>query len=213
MLDLLIDLDNTMYSETDSIFSQVDERMKKFISDKLNIGLPEAYDIQKKYFINHGTTLRGLMLHHGIKPEPFLSYVHDIDLTAIQKNNFLKKLLDSYTGKKIIFTNGTNIHASNVLKRIGVNKSVDSIFDIADADYIPKPEKNTYIKVIKKFNLNTPNTLMIDDIPINLKTANQLGIKTILIKKENDKNYNYIDYISCDISDVINKLIKKEIFI
>ena len=33
--------------------------------------------------------LRGLMLYHNIKPEPFLDYVHDIDLSSIHNNSKL----------------------------------------------------------------------------------------------------------------------------
>ncbi len=212
MLDLLIDLDNTIYAESEKIFSQVDLRMKKFISNKLEVDSKKAFLIQKKYFKENGTTLRGLMIHHNIKPEPFLSYVHDIDLTSIKKNLKLKKLLKKYKGKKIIFTNGTLKHAKNVLKKIDVHEYIDDIFDIEDANYIPKPQKDSYLKVLKKFNLEPSNTVMIDDIPSNLNTAYKIGIKTILIKKNNKEIYNYIDHVNYDISNVISKLINKEIF-
>ena len=43
MLDLLIDLDNTIYSESEKIFSQVDSRMKEFISKKLEVDSKKAY--------------------------------------------------------------------------------------------------------------------------------------------------------------------------
>ena len=211
-MDLLIDLDNTVYSESDAIFSQVDLKMKRFIAAELKVDYQEAYRIQKKYFKENGTTLRGLMLHHNIKPKPFLDYVHDIDLSAIKENLILKKLLKSYSGKKIIFTNGTFRHAENVLKKVGVYEYIDNIFDIVDAKYIPKPEKITYEKVIKKYKLISSNTIMLDDIPSNLLTAYKLGIKTILIKKNNKLKYDFIDYISCDISIVINKLINGDIF-
>ena len=211
-MDLLIDLDNTVYSESDSIFSQVDLKMKRFIASELNVDYQKAYRIQKKYFKENGTTLRGLMLHHNIKPKPFLDYVHDIDLSAIKENLVLKKLLKSYGGKKIIFTNGTFRHAENVLKKVGIYEYIDNIFDIVDAKYIPKPEKITYEKVIEKYKLLPSKTIMLDDIPSNLLTAHKLGVKTILIKKNNQLKYNYIDYISCDISEVINKLINGDIF-
>ena len=54
MQDLLIDLDNTIYSESSKIFSQIDLKMKTFISAELNTSLREAYVIQKKYFITIG---------------------------------------------------------------------------------------------------------------------------------------------------------------
>ena len=211
-MDLLIDLDNTVYSESDAIFAQVDLKMKRFIAEKLKVDYQKAYKIQKKYFKEYGTTLRGLMLHHNIKPKPFLDYVHDIDLSAIKENLSLRNLLKSYSGKKIIFTNGTFRHAENVLKKVGIYECIDNIFDIVDAKYIPKPEKITYEKVIEKYKLLPPNTIMLDDIPSNLLTAYKIGIKTILIKKNNKLKYDYIDYISCDISEVINKLINGDIF-
>ena len=71
MPDLLIDLDNTIYSETEKIFSQIDLKMKSFISLELNVSQKEAYKIQKKYFFKYGTTLRGLMLNHNIEPSYF----------------------------------------------------------------------------------------------------------------------------------------------
>ena len=52
MKDLLIDLDNTIYSETEDIFSQIDLKMKSFISSELNVNLKKAYEIQKNIFLN-----------------------------------------------------------------------------------------------------------------------------------------------------------------
>ena len=50
MKDLLIDLDNTVYRESSNIFSQIDKKMKEFISYTLKISQKEAYTLQKKYF-------------------------------------------------------------------------------------------------------------------------------------------------------------------
>ncbi len=213
MKDLLIDLDNTVYPEDSNIFKQIDKKMKIFISENLNISLEKAYKIQKKYFINNGTTLRGLMTNHNIKPKPFLDFVHNIDLSSIKKNNILSVQLEKYEGKKIIFTNGTKAHAKRVLKKIGIEKNIDNIFDIIDANYIPKPNISTYKKVINKYSLNPKSTVMIDDLPNNLKAAKILGIKTVLIKIEFSYNntYDYIDMISSNLSDTLNKINKEAI--
>ena len=117
-------------------------------------------------------------------PEEFLNYVHEIDLTSIKKNEELSDELKKYNGKKIIFTNGSDKHAKKVLNKIGLDKTIDHIFDIIKADYIPKPAILTYKKVIKKYSLDPDKTIMIDDLPNNLKTAKELGIKTVLIKKD-----------------------------
>jgi len=213
MPDLLIDLDNTIYSETEEIFSQIDLKMKSFISTNLNINIEKAYDIQKKYFFKYGTTLRGLMLNHNIKPSYFLKYVHNIDLNPIKKNSELKSEMKKLKGRKIIFTNGTTEHATNVLKKVGVFEEVDDIFDIKDADYIPKPNLLPYKKVVNKFKIIPHNTIMIDDIKANLVTAKQLGIKTIHVTKQTSESIkNNIDYEFSDIVSIIKKINNKDIF-
>ena len=208
MKDLLIDLDNTVYPEDSNIFSLIDIRMKSFISKNLNVSLEKSYEIQKKYFMENGTTLKGLMLHHNIKPEPFLNYVHDIDLSSIQNNPKLIAVLKEYKGKKIIFTNGSQDHAIKVLQRVGIKKYINDIFDIIDAKYIPKPEIVTYKKVLKKFNLIPEKTIMIDDLPSNLKTAKELGINTVLINQKHDiKNtHNYINLVCSNLLETIIKI-------
>ena len=210
MQDLLIDLDNTVYPEDTNIFAQIDFKMKSFIAEHLNVPLDEAFKIQKEYYLNNGTTLRGLMLYHNVQPEKFLNYVHDIDLTSIRKNKELSNELKNYNGKKIIFTNGSDKHAKKVLNKIGLSKTIDHVFDIIKADYIPKPDVLTYKKVIKEYSLIPKKTIMIDDLPNNLKTAKELGIKTVLIKKDffNGNTYNYIDIICDNLLNTIKKINK-----
>lgn len=207
MQDLLIDLDNTVYPEDSNIFSLIDIRMKSFISKNLNVSLERAYEIQKKYFMENGTTLKGLMLHHNIKPEPFLNYVHDIDLSSIKNNPKLIAVLNEYKGKKIIFTNGTQDHAIKVLQRVGIKQYINDIFDIIDAEYIPKPEIITYKKVLKKFNLVPEKTIMIDDLPNNLKTAKELGVNTVLINQKHHRK-NTHDYINLVCSNLLETIIQ-----
>jgi putative hydrolase of the HAD superfamily len=82
----VFDLDNTLYCASTNLFGQVDVRMKSFIADFLGIEPNEAFKIQKKYFRDYGTTLRGLMDLHDIDPKTFLDYVHDIDVQVLQPN-------------------------------------------------------------------------------------------------------------------------------
>ena len=54
----IFDLDNTLYSGETRVFEQVDKRMSKYISEKLNVSILEAKEIQKKLF---------LQIQHNIK--------------------------------------------------------------------------------------------------------------------------------------------------
>ena len=46
----IFDLDNTLYSGQTKVFSEVDKKMSAFISEKMNVDLVKAKEIQKKYF-------------------------------------------------------------------------------------------------------------------------------------------------------------------
>ena len=60
--------------------------MATFIVEELKIELDiaAAHALRRRFFLDHGTTLRGLMLEHGIEPRRFLDYVHDIDLSPVE---------------------------------------------------------------------------------------------------------------------------------
>ena len=62
----IFDLDNTLYSSKTKIFDQIDERMKLFISKKLNISFEKAFTLQK-FYKEYGTTLYGLMKHYNFQ--------------------------------------------------------------------------------------------------------------------------------------------------
>ena len=113
----LFDLDNTLYSGDTKVFDQVDKKMSKFISEKLNVSLEEAKKIQKNYFHEYNTTLNGMIKNHDIDANEFLEFVHDVDLEFLKKDEPLKKEIEKLKGKKIIFTNGSKAHASNVTSK------------------------------------------------------------------------------------------------
>ena len=48
----IFDLDNTLYSGQTKVFSEVDKKMSAFISEKMNVNLVKAKEIQKNIFMN-----------------------------------------------------------------------------------------------------------------------------------------------------------------
>jgi len=87
----LFDLDNTLYSGDTKVFDQVDKKMSKFISEKLNVSIDEAKKIQKNYFHEYNTTLNGMIKNHDIDANEFLEFVHDVDLNFLKKDDYLKE--------------------------------------------------------------------------------------------------------------------------
>ncbi len=204
----LFDLDNTLYSGNTKVFDQVDKKMTEYISRKLNLDSEEAKRIQKSYFHEYNTTLNGMIKNHKINAHEFLEFVHDIDLNFLKEDKPLRDEISKIKGKKIIFTNGSKAHANNVTKRIGINNLFDGVFDIVDADFIPKPSKEAYKKIVEKFQIEPQYCIFIEDIARNLKPAYDLGMKTVWIKNNEPWAAEYSDsnFINYKIGDLTNFL-------
>ena len=177
----IFDLDNTLYSADSGIFQQVHELMGKFVSNHLNIDIDEAKKIQKNYYKQHGTTLRGMMDNHGVDPDHFLAEVHRLDYSIVGPNKELNIELKKLEGRKIIYTNANMQHTIDVLERIELSNFFDDIYDIKMANYIPKPEIAPYEQLIKQFNIDAKNAAMFDDIAKNLVPAKKVGFTSVWI--------------------------------
>jgi putative hydrolase of the HAD superfamily len=181
----IFDLDNTLYSGKTRVFEQVDKKMSKYISEKLNVNIVEAKEIQKNYFYEYNTTLNGMINNHKIDANEFLEFVHDVDIDFLKKDSLLNEALMKLDGKKIIFTNSSRKHAMNVIRKIGIDQHFDDIFDIVDSEFVPKPDIVSYKKLVEKHKIDPKLCVFIEDIARNLKPAYEMGMKTIWI--ENDE--------------------------
>ena len=81
----LFDLDNTLYDGATKVFDQVDKKMSKFISEKLNVSIEEARKIQKNYFQEYNTTLNGMIKNHKIDADEFSN---DLDVVISKIENY-----------------------------------------------------------------------------------------------------------------------------
>jgi putative hydrolase of the HAD superfamily len=184
---LIFDLDNTLYPASCRLFDQIEAKMTEYVARLLSLPLDEAYSVQKQYFEQHGTTLIGLMQHHQVEPHHFMDYVHDIDTSMIPENAALKAGLRAFSGRKVVFTNGSLKHAENILGAMGLLGEFDAIFDIHAAAYRPKPDILTYYNMLETCAIDPTQAVMFEDMPRNLEPAHQLGMETVLI--ESDTSY------------------------
>ncbi|MDG2242298.1 MAG: pyrimidine 5'-nucleotidase [Rhodospirillaceae bacterium] len=182
----VFDLDNTLYPVSTNLFPQIDVRMKTFIADLLGVSLDEAFKIQKLYYHEHGTTLRGLMINHTVEPDAFLDYVHDIDYTILEPNPELRRVIKELPGRKLIHTNGSESHAEGVLDALSLEGCFEAIFDIRAGAYIPKPDPNSYERLLRSHALTPESAIMFEDLVKNLKPAAELGMVTVLVKHDSD---------------------------
>lgn len=178
----VFDLDNTLYPLHHNLFEQVDKRMTAFIQDALDVDRDQAYFLQKSYLREFGTSLAGLMKRHGMKPDNFLEFVHDIDVSVLTPDPALHDAIAALPGRKFIFTNGTTRHAENVANRLGVMGLFEDVFDIVAANYIPKPNADIYPAMLERFNISADKSAFFEDMARNLAPAHELGMTTVLVQ-------------------------------
>lgn len=177
----IFDLDNTLYEAHCQLFKQIDARMTAFISEKFSSPHDEARKLQKHYYAVYGTTLNGLMNEHGVCPNEFMAFVHDIDVSAVEECPRLISALEKLPGKKYIFTNGSVAHAENVCNARGITHFFDDVFDIKAAGYTPKPHKPAYDAFFTRHAIDPARTAMFEDLAQNLEHPHALGMTTVLI--------------------------------
>jgi putative hydrolase of the HAD superfamily len=180
----IFDLDNTLYPASCKLFVEAEARMAAFMVAELKLDLSAAHALRRRFFLDHGTTLRGLMLEHGIAPQRFLDYVHDIDLSPLLPDPALGAALAALPGRKFVFTNGTEAYAARILERIGIAEHFAGIHDVVACDYLPKPDPSGYAVLLERQGIDPASALMIEDMARNLVPAAALGMTTAWVRNE-----------------------------
>ena len=197
--NILFDCDGVLYQDLEAVFGQVSKKMTEYISNKLNVDLIKAKELQTNYFHKYNTSLNGLMIHHDIDPKEFLDFVHDIDLSFLEKDTALRYELENLNLRKFVFTNGSHDHVKHITTTLGIEDQFEGVFDIVDAEYHPKPEARAFDLMVEKFKIDPKETIYIEDIAKNLSIGKERGTITAWLindeewgKKESNKEY--IDY-------------------
>ena len=180
----VFDLDNTLYPHDLNLWQQIDERIRKFVSDFLRVTHEEAFRVQKDYYKRYGTTMRGLMAEHGMMPDDFLEFVHQIDHSPPLPNPALGAAIERLPGRKLILTNGTRKHADAVMRRLEIDRHFEDVFDIAAADLDPKPLPQVYDRFLHKHGVDPRRAAMFEDLARNLSVPYELGMTTVLVVPE-----------------------------
>jgi putative hydrolase of the HAD superfamily len=183
----IFDLDNTLYPHNVNLWQQVDERIRDYIADFLKVTHEEAFRLQKDYYKRYGTSMRGMMTEHGMRPDDFLDFVHQIDHSPLEPNPALGDAIEKLPGRKVILTNGTRRHADAVLARLEIERHFQDVFDIIAAELEPKPSPQTYDRFLGALKIEAATAAMFEDLARNLAVPHALGMTTVLVVPEHSR--------------------------
>lgn len=204
----LIDLDNTLHNASHAVFPVIHANMNRYMAlllgDEKNPADEATVNATRMlYWKKYGATLPGLITHHQVNPADFLHQTHQFDNLSdlLRYESGLKRLLNRLPGRKILFTNGPRQYARQVVKHLGLHPHFDQHISIeamrVHGRLRPKPSRWLLKKIMARQKLRAHQCVLIEDTLDNLRSAKQLGMKTVWItqylKKANFMRPHFVD--------------------
>ncbi|MEO0465982.1 MAG: pyrimidine 5'-nucleotidase [Pseudomonadota bacterium] len=221
--DWVFDLDNTLYPAECDLFAEIGSRMTDFVARFLRVSHDEARILQKQYYAEHGTTLKGMMTLHGMAPDEFLFHVHEIDLSPLPPSQNLREAIAALPGRKFVYTNGSRRHAQRVTGHMGLTDLFDGLFGIEDGEFHPKPDQSSYDAFCARFDITPHNAILFEDMNRNLAPADAMGFATVLVTsgaawadsepvearpaRQGDDHGDHIHYVTDDLTGFLKSLL------
>ena len=183
---VLFDLDDTLYPTSTGLWQAIKERMNIYMRDHMGFAPVEIPALREKYYLQYGTTLRGLQANHEIDVDDFLAFVHDLPLDDyIQPNPDLCEIIASLGTRNLVFTNADAAHARRVLKALELEDCFENIVDVNAVEPYCKPMPESFQIAIDMAGESDPaRCVMIDDLPRTTRAARDAGLFSILFGQD-----------------------------
>jgi len=177
----VFDLDNTLYSPDSGIWPKINERITLFLMDLFGLDGQSARALHQHYYLQHGTTLRGLIEEHADLAERYLEFVHDIDRSELKPDPILAREVKKLPGRKLIFTNGSRNHAILTARQLGLDGLFEDAFDIVASGLTAKPAEAAYDTFFDRYAVDPKTAAMFEDVAKNLVVPKARGMTTTLV--------------------------------
>lgn len=188
---VFFDLDDTLYPSQVGLWHAIKERMNTYMREHMDIPYEEIPALREKYFLQYGTTMRGLQAHHNIDTDDFLAFVHDLPLeTYLTPDPLQREIIASLPTRNLIFTNADIHHAKRVLTRLQLLDLFPDIVDVHTVAPHCKPMPESFAIAMRVAGESDPaRCVMIDDIHRTTQAARKAGLRSILVGEEFSSEY------------------------
>jgi putative hydrolase of the HAD superfamily len=184
----LFDLDNTLYPLESGLGVDISERITTYVERLTGLPRDEARALQKRYLDQHGLTLKGLMLNHDVDPDHYHAMFADVSLEALARDHQLIAAIARLPGRRLIFTNADAGHATRVMEHLGIADLFSELFHIESAGFVPKPDPESFRRLIAAHAVTPATTAFFEDRALNLEPAAGLGMTTVLVGPDAARN-------------------------
>jgi putative hydrolase of the HAD superfamily len=179
---IFFDLDDTLYPPSTNLWKAIKGRMNDYMRERMNIPADIIPELREKYYLQYGTTMRGLEANHKIDADDFLAYVHDLPLkNYLTPDSNQRSIIASLPTRNLIFTNADILHADRVLTALNLRDLFSNIVDVNAVTPYCKPMPESFEIAMKLAGETNPSRcVMIDDLPRTTRAAKSAGMFSIL---------------------------------
>ncbi len=209
---LIFDLDETLYPRQAGLMQEIGVRINRYLTENLHLPQDQANELRKRYYNQHGTALRGLVVERpDVDPEDYLHFVHDIRVTDyLSPDPALAEMLHAIPLTKVIFTNATVEHAQNVLNILGVADQFADIIDVRRVEYVSKPNVEAYVRLLNILQARGAECILIEDAARNLLPGKTLGMTTILVDSADCAQVDFCVHDILGVKSVVDTLLAEQ---
>ncbi|MBC3882842.1 pyrimidine 5'-nucleotidase [Undibacterium sp. LX40W] len=188
----LFDLDNTLHNASKAVFPAIANNMTRYIAQVLSkesgeVDMEHVNHLRTEYLRRYGATLKGMVIHHGVKEEEFLREAHRFDnleqLLHLERG--VARVLKTLPGKKILFTNAPQQYSKQVMRQLNLHRDFAGHISIetmrVHGKSHPKPSKAYLRKLLAQHGWLPRQCILVEDSVANLQAAKRIGLRTVMI--------------------------------
>lgn len=191
---LVFDLDNTLYPYQSGLYAHINERMNRFIADRLHVDLSVVDQIRTGYIQQYGTTQEGLSREHGISSTEFLSYAHDIAIeTYLRPNPVFQAFIQQLSHPKLIFSNSPSFAIQSILTYLQIDQVFCHTVSIESMSYEGKPNRSAFETLVRHLPDGADRVVFFDDEPKNIDMGREFHFHSVLVKGKEFSPEDYYD--------------------
>jgi putative hydrolase of the HAD superfamily len=209
----IFDLDHTLYTTSTDQHRAMEERICVYVQKYFGIAREAAWEIQKRYLRDHGSTIAGLVRNDRVDPDHYHDQVNDLAVLALTPDMPLRQQLARLPGRRFVFTNNCGRFALGVLDALGVADLFDAIVDVKALGFVPKPQIAAYEVLIAQGDFDPKSAALFDDSARNLIPARTLGMTTIWFNNGGgqshwrvDDQHLHIDHETDNLTSFLNSI-------
>lgn len=163
--------------------------MTSYITQFLGVDEMRANQWRAQYWHRYGSTMLGLIRHHGVRAEHFLHHTHLLPQLEAEVVGHAQDIdaVRRLAGRKFVLTNAPLAYTERVLGALGLRALFDGVISIEQmrmfGDWRPKPDARMFQALTVRLGVSPQRCVLVEDTLAHQKAARGLGMTTVWMQR------------------------------